>query len=154
MTTGQKAWVLVMIFSSCAAGAVATHLMRQRAEEDFDPKPLYGVIFSQFRACLEDDFRTAYDEASVTTQRHFTLVEFASRVRSKYGRILRPQKLEFAKASLEGSRAFVEVYFVNGDRQVTPALFTMIQEQGQWRIENFEIFESWPFDRQIAGARA
>jgi Domain of unknown function (DUF4864) len=154
MTKGQKGWVLVMIFSCCAAGAIATHLIRQRAEEEFDPKPLYGVIYSQFRACLQDDFRTAYDEASVTTQRHFTLVEFASRIRTKYGTILRPQKLEFAKTSLQGSRAFVEVYFVNGDRQVTPALFTMIQEQGQWRIENFEIFESWPSDRRIAGSRA
>src|ERR1700674_2057535 len=99
MTTGQKGWVLVMIFSCCAAGAIATHLIRQRAEEEFDPKPLYGVIYSQFPACLQDDFRTAYDEASVTTQRHFTLVEFASRIRTKYGTILRPQKLEFAKTS-------------------------------------------------------
>lgn len=153
MTTRQKAWVLVLMFGCCAAGAIATHLLRERAEEQFDPKPLYGVIFSQFRACLDDDFRTAYDEASVTTQRHFTLVQFASRIRSKYGNILRPQKLEFAKTSLQGPRAFVEVYFVNGEKQVTPALFTMIQEQGQWRIENFEVFDPWPIDRQIAGTR-
>jgi hypothetical protein len=45
----------------------------------------------------------------------------------------------------------VEIYFMSAQGQVTPALFTMIQENGIWRIENFEVFETWPLDRRLAG---
>jgi hypothetical protein len=45
----------------------------------------------------------------------------------------------------------VEVYFLSVRGQVTPALFTMIQENEIWRIENFEIFETWPLGRGLAG---
>jgi len=154
MTIRQKAWVLAVFFLLCVGGAVATYFCRERAEEQFDPKPLFEVIFSQFRACLGDDFRTAYDEASVTTQHHFTLAQYISRIRTKYGSILRLQKLEFGKTSLQGQRAIVEVYFVDSANQVTPALFTMVQEERRWRIENFEVFETWPAKRQISGSRA
>jgi hypothetical protein len=27
----------------------------------------------------------------------------------------------------------------------------MIQENGVWRIENFEVFETWPLGRRLAG---
>jgi hypothetical protein len=59
--------------------------------------------------------------------------------------------LYFGSSSLEYHRATVEVYFLSAGGQVTPALFTMIQENGVWRIENFEVFESWPPGRRLAG---
>ena len=45
----------------------------------------------------------------------------------------------------------MEVYFSSARGQVTPALFTMIQENANWRIENFEVFETWPLGRRLAG---
>jgi hypothetical protein len=59
--------------------------------------------------------------------------------------------LQFGSTSLEYHRAVVEVYFSSTRGQVTPALFTMIQENGNWRIENFEVFETWPLGRRLAG---
>jgi hypothetical protein len=151
MTIGQKAGALALFFLLCAGGAVATHFSREHEEDQFDPKPLFGVIFSQYRACLDDDFRTAYSEASETNQHQFSLVQYASRIRTKYGSILQPQKVQFGKTSLRDQRALVEVYFVDSANHVTPALFTMIREKGGWRIENFEVFDTWPSERQIAG---
>jgi hypothetical protein len=45
----------------------------------------------------------------------------------------------------------VEVYFSGAHGQVTPALFTMIQENEMWRIENFEVYETWPDGHRLAG---
>ena len=146
-----KSFFLMSFFVVSGVAAVATHVWRQRVEAEFDPKPLYGVISAQFEACRSDDFGKAYGQASRGVQEHFTLVQYVSKIRTEYGRIPRPQKLQFGSTSLEYHRAMVEVYFLSDRGEVTPALFTMIQENGVWRIENFEIFETWPLGRRLAG---
>jgi hypothetical protein len=146
-----KSVLLMGFFVVSAAAAVATHVWRQRVEAEFDPKPLYGVIFAQFEACSSDDFGKAYGQASRGVQEHFTLIQYVSKIRTEYGRISEPQKLQFGSTSLEYHRAMVEVYFLSARGLITPALFTMIQENGVWRIENFEVFETWPLGRRLAG---
>ena len=145
-----KSVLLMSFFVVSAAAAVATHVWRQRVEAEFDPKPLYGVIFAQFEACSLDDFGKAYGQASKGVQEHFTLIQYVSKIRTEYGRISEPQKLQFGSTSLEYHRAMVEVYFLSARGLITPALFTMIQENGVWRIENFEVFETWPLGRRLA----
>ena len=146
-----KSLFLMSFFVVSGVAAVATHVWRQRIEEEFDPKPLYGVIFAQFEACSLDDFGKAYGQASKGVQEHFTLIQYVSKIRTEYGRISEPQKLQFGSTSLEYHRAMVEVYFLSARGLITPALFTMIQENGVWRIENFEVFETWPLGRRLAG---
>ena len=138
-------------FVVSGVAAVATHVWRQRVEAEFDPKPLYGVISAQFEACRSDDFGKAYGQASRGVQEHFTLIQYVSKIQTEYRRIPRPQKLQFGSTTLEYHRAMVEVYFLSDRGETTPALFTMIQENGVWRIENFEIFETWPLGRRLAG---
>ena len=146
-----KAFVLTGFFVVCAVAAVATHVWRQRVEAEFDPRPLFGVISDQFQACRSDDFGRAYDQASRAAQEHFTLVQYVSKIRTEYGRISRVERIQFGTTSLEHHRAVVQVFFLSARDQVTPALFTMIQEGGSWRIENFEILDSWPLERRLAG---
>jgi Domain of unknown function (DUF4864) len=146
-----KSFFLMSFFVVSGVAAVATHVWRQRVEAEFDPKPLYAVIFAQFEACRSDDFGKAYGQASRGVQEHFTLIQYVSKIRTEYGRISQPQKLQFGSTSLEYHRATVEVYFLSAGGQVTPALFTMIQENALWRIENFEVFETWPPGRRLAG---
>jgi hypothetical protein len=147
-----KSLLLLSFFVMSGAAAVATHVWRQRAEAEFNPKPLYGVIFAQFEACRSDDFGKAYGQASSGVQEHFTLVQYVSKIRTEYGRISQLQQLQFGSTSLDSHRAMVEVYFLTTQGQVTPALFTMIQENSTWRIENFEVFETWPLGRRLAGS--
>jgi hypothetical protein len=146
-----KSFLLMTFFVVSGVAAIATHVWRQRFEAEFDPKPLYTVIFEQFEACRSDDFGKAYGQASRGVQEHFTLVQYVSKIQNEYGPISQFQKLQFGSTSLEYHRAMVEVYFLSGTGQVTPALFTMIQENGDWRIENFEVFETWPLGRRLAG---
>jgi hypothetical protein len=146
-----KSFVLTSFFVVCAIAAVATHFWRQRAEAEFDPRPLFRVISAQFEACRSDDFGKAYDQASRGAQEHFTLVQYVSKIRTEYARIYLAEKLEFGTTSLENHRAIVQVFFLSARNQVTPALFTMIQEAGSWRIENFEVLVTWPLDRRLAG---
>src|ERR1700746_2969589 len=94
-------------FSVFAIAAVATHFWRQRAEAEFDPRPLFGVIFAQFQACRSDDFGKAYDQASRAAQQHFTLIQYVSKIRTEYGHIARAETLQFGTTSLEHHRAIV-----------------------------------------------
>jgi hypothetical protein len=108
------------------------------------------VISAQFEACRSDDFGKAYGQASRGVQERFTLIQYVSKLRTEYGPISQLQRLQFGPTSLEYHRAAVRVYFLSDSGQVTPALFTMIQENGLWRIENFEVFETWPLGRRLA----
>jgi hypothetical protein len=146
-----KSFLLTVFFLLAAIAAIVTHFWRERSEAEFDPKPLYQVISAQFDACRSDDFGKAYDQASSGVQERFTLVQYVSKIRTEYGRISQLQTLQFGSTSLDNHRAMVEVYFLGAQDQVTPALFTMVQENGIWRIENFEVFETWPVDRRLAG---
>jgi hypothetical protein len=146
-----KSFLLMSFFVVSGVAAVATHVWRQRFEAEFDPRPLYRVISEQFEACRSDDFGKAYGQASRGVQEHFTLIQYASKIRTEYGPISEFQKLQFGSTSLEYHRATVEVYFLSGSGQVTPALFTMIQENAVWRIENFDVFETWPLGRRLGG---
>jgi uncharacterized protein DUF4864 len=147
-----KSLCLMSFFVVAAVAAIATHAWRQRIEAEFDPRPLYGVIFKQFEACRADDFGKAYDQASRGVQERFTLVQYVSKIRTEYGRISHPEKLQFGSTSLEYRRAMVEVYVLGNHGEVTPALFTMTQENGTWRIENFQVFETWPAGHRLAGS--
>lgn len=146
-----KSFLLTVFFVVGAIAAVATHVWRERVEAEFDPKPLYRVISAQFEACRSDDFGKAYDQASSDVQERFTLIQYVSKIRTEYRRISQLQTLQFGSTSIDYHRVIVEVYFLGIEGQVTPALFTMIQENGIWRIENFEVFETWPVDRHLAG---
>ena len=147
-----RSLLLVSAFVLSAVAAIVTHYWRERFEAEFDPRPLFSVISSQFQAWRNDDFGTAYDQASSGAQAHFSLIQYVTRIRTEYGRISSWKKLEFGRTSLENQRAIVEVYFLSSRDQVTPARFTLVQEGATWRIENFEIFETWPESRRLAGS--
>jgi hypothetical protein len=152
MTVRFRSLLLVGAFVLSAVAAIVTHYWRERCETEFDPRPLFTVISSQFQAWRTDDFGFAYDQASSGAQAHFSLIQYVTKIRTEYGRISSWKKLEFGRISLENQRAIVEVYFLSGRGQVTPARFTLVQEGEAWRIENFEIFETWPPGRRLAGS--
>ena len=69
-----RSLLLVSVFVLSAVAAIVTHYWRERFEAEFDPRPLFRVISSQFQAWRTDDFGTAYDQASRGAQAHFSLI--------------------------------------------------------------------------------
>lgn len=153
MTTRAKICLLAGLFIICAVGAILTHLTQIQAENAFDPRPLYGVIVAQFQAWKSDDLIKAYQQASRRTQERFTSVQYLSKIRIEYSRIPGPIQIEFGRISLDHQRASVPVYFMAAGDQVTPAKFILVKENGNWRIENFEVFDSWPLGQRFSGTR-
>jgi hypothetical protein len=153
MTSRFKAILLSGTLLICAAGTVVTRLWQDQFEATVKPAALYQVILAQYHACRADDFRQAYQECSSAAQQHFTMVQFETKVRSQYGRINCPERIDFGEISLERRRAYVRVYYTSNTHAVTPALYTLVYESGCWRVENFEIYDTWPVNRQIAGTR-
>ncbi len=153
MTARCKAMLLSGALLLCAGGTVVTRLYQDRFEAGVRPSELYRVILSQYQACRSDDLRQAYRQSSRAAQEHLTAVQFESKVRSQYGRIHSPEKVDFGEVSLERRRAYVQVFYTNNAREITPALYTLVYESGEWRVENFEIYETWPANRRLAGMR-
>jgi Domain of unknown function (DUF4864) len=153
MTPRIKAGMLSAFFFVCAAAAITTHFIREAEERELNPQDLYQVIVAQFVACHSDQYRAAYNQASRGVQENLTLVQFETKVRSEYARIPQPRNLEFGRIQLRHERASVEIYFVSDVEEVTPALYTLVKENGSWRIENFEVFESWPTAWRLRGMR-
>src|SRR4029077_8608728 len=102
-----------------ATATLVPHNWREPFDAEFDPRPLFDVIFVQFQACRSDEFSKAYDQASRGAQAHFSLVQYVTKIRNEYGRILQPEKLQFGRTSCENYRAFVAVYFLCTHDQVT-----------------------------------
>ena len=153
MTSRFKAILLSGTLLICAAGTVVTRLWQDQFEATVKPDALYQVILAQYHACRADDFRQAYQESSSAAQQHLTVVQLETKVRSQYGRISCPERIDFGEISLERRRAYVRVYYTSNTNQVTPALYTLVYEASCWRVENFEIYDTWPANRQIAGTR-
>ena len=153
MTSRFKAILLSGTLLICAAGTIVTRFSQDRFEATVKPAALYAVILAQYHAYRADDFRQAYQESSSAAQQHLSVVQFETKVRSQYGRINRPEKIDFGEIALERCRAYVRVYYTSNAHQVTPALYTLVYETGCWRVENFEIYDTWPVSRQLAGTR-
>jgi hypothetical protein len=153
MTSRFKAVLLSGTLLMCAAGTVVTRFWQDQFEATVKPGALYAVILAQYHACRADNFGQAYRESSSAAQQHLTVVQFETKVRSQYGRINRPEKIDFGEIALERHRAYVRVYYTSNTHQVTPALYTLAYETGCWRVENFEIYDTWPASRQLAGTR-
>src|ERR1700752_842283 len=110
MIVRLRSLLLASAFVLSAVAAIVTHYWRGRFEAEFNPRPLFSVISSQFQAWRTDDFGTAYDQASSGAQAHFSLIQYVSKIRTEYGRISRWTKLQFGLPSLENPGATREVY--------------------------------------------
>jgi hypothetical protein len=151
MKTRVKAIFLIGFFLVCAGGALVTHFWQTEIDASVRPQEIYGVVMAQFKACQTDNFRQVYLDAATDIQRQFTLVEYESKLKSEYGNIGKFSELQFGDIDIQQQQASVQIYFLNHEQRVTPALFTLVRERGIWRVENFEIFNPWPLGRHLAG---
>jgi hypothetical protein len=154
MKTGVKAILLVSFFLVCAGGVVITHFWQTERDAEVRSQEIYGTIMAHFKACQVDNFRQVYEDASTDIQKRFTLVQYETKLKSEYENIGECSELQFGNLQVEGEQATVQIYFLNSEHRVTPALYNLVREKGIWRVENLEIFNPWPRDRRLAGMTA
>ena len=117
------------------------------------PAELFSVVYRQVNAVQADNFSGAYEQASGTFQRKFNLPQFISLVRSNYAGISSAVRVEFGPVESRGDCAKLSVYFIDSKGQVTPCIYTLVNEGEAWKIENATVLRRWSEKSRIAGLR-
>ena len=145
---------LVLFFLAVCATAVLVHSYDLIRSQRINPAELFAAVRGQLAACRDQDFPTAYRQASATVRQQWPLERFAAMVRNDYARALQPGRVEFGSWKSQGSRAVVEVYFIDRAGTVTPCLYSLVCEGELWKIDGTRWGKSWRAGQNLRGIRS
>ena len=150
MTRLMKAGLLLFFFSLCGAAFIVTHRVRAPAPA---PQTLFAVMNEQLAAFRAADYPGAYRYAATGVQQKFTLPQFEKMVRRNYAELTSAQRVEFGTVEVEGSNAFVQVFFFAGDGTVRLFLYNLIAEEDGWKIAGVEELSGYRKASRASGTR-
>ena len=137
MTRIAKSFVLLFVFSLWAAALIVTYQFT-RPTPVLTPRELYSAVGNQLSAFRVADFSRAYRNASSRVQQKFSLPQFESMIRRKFGGLTETPRVEFGFVQAEGESAILQVFFFAGDGAARAFLYTFVIEEGVWKIEGIE----------------
>ena len=137
MTSTAKASLLLFFFSLCGTAFVITHQWQERIPAPL-PRELFAVVNEQLAAVRVADYPGAYRHAATGVQQKFTLPQFETMVRRSYGDMARGHRVEFGSVKVEGSAAFVQVFFISHEGGIRSFLYSMTAEQRLWKISGVQ----------------
>jgi uncharacterized protein DUF4864 len=122
-----------------AAGALGLALLTLAATaagQGADPRAdMARTVLDQLAAFRRDDWTAAYGYASAAIQSRFGLEEFRQMVTGGYGPIARSASATVSHVEVvDPSHGLVEVRVEGANGETVDALYEVVDEQGQWRI--------------------
>jgi hypothetical protein len=90
---------------------------------------------------------------SLGFQERFNVEAFAELVRTDYPAVLRADRVEFGSVRFIASQAIIQVYFILPDGEVIPCLYSLVHEEGSWKIDGARFEQRWPSGRRLGGTR-
>lgn len=150
MTRLAKASLLLFFFSLCGVAAFVTHRWNERRPPP-QPRELFAVVNDQLAAFRASDFPGAYRYSSTGVQQKFTLAQFEEMVRRNYAEMANATRVEFGSVKIEGRSAVVQVFFFRRDGSVRTFLYSLLSEEGQWRIGGVQEIEEDRSSQELAG---
>lgn len=142
--------------SAIAAVCLAAGLFQaweQHTREALRPADLFDVVWRQIAAFREDDYAGAYQQVSTGFQERFNIRSFTDLAHSEYPILCRADRVEFGPVHWDGKHAIVPVYFFLPDGEVVPTLYSMVQEDSDWKIDALRVQKRWPAGRRLGGTR-
>ena len=149
MSRTAKIGVLAVISISALVQSRLTFL-----RQSMPPNELYEVVRQQIRAVRENDFASAYRQASASVQEQFNIEAFSALTRTEFPGLMRAERVEFGAVHFEGRRALVPVYFFLADGGVIPCVYSLVQEEAAWKIDGTRPLKRWPVGRRLGGVRS
>ncbi len=137
MNRFAKAASLLFFFSLCGAAFFITERFRERVPAP-TPHELFVVVNNQLAAFRADDFSSAYRQASTGVQQKFTLPQFEAMVRRNYAEMAQARRVEFGSVKVSGSTALMEVFFFASDGAARVFVYSLISEDGGWKVGGVE----------------
>jgi hypothetical protein len=153
MTRQLKIAALVLLLAVCAASAIVQGY-RQRQRELIRPTELFDVIWQQVSAFRVEDYASAYRQISLGFQERFDIEAFTDLIHSDYPPLKMAERVEFGAVRWDGRRAIVPAYFFMPDREVIPCFYSLVQEDGNWKIDGVKVLKRWRAGQRLGGLRA
>jgi|GEM_PF-447599 len=143
MTQKIKASLLFFFLSLCAGAVIVTHHFRSHRPPP-SPRELFAVVEEQLAAFRASDYPSAYRHSASSVQQKFTLPQFEAMIRRDYGDMASARQVEFGLVQVTGSAAVVQVFFreTNGTRRCF--LYSLLVENGVWRINGVQAMRPSP----------
>jgi hypothetical protein len=141
------------VFSFASTLALYEYSTRPRPERSA-PQELYSVVQQHLAACRSADFLRAYHQAASAVQERVTLVEFERKLRRNYFSVAAAQHVEYGAVRHprdEAERALVDVYFISHSGEASGWTFTLLYEDGDWKVDHGEPIPGWPTGERLSG---
>lgn len=152
MRRRARVLIAVFLFAVCIVAAIVQAIQRQQ-RDSLRPAALFDVVSKQYAAFRIDDYAGAYEHVSTGFQERFTIASFTDLVRSEYPQLGHAERVEFGPVHWDGRHAVVPTYFFLADGAVVPCLYSMVQENIDWRIDSIRVLKPWPAGKRLGGTR-
>ena len=154
MSRFAKATLLLFFFSLCGAAFFITARVQEACAPPA-PHEFFAVVNDQLAAFRADDFPSAYRQATTGVQQKFTLPQFEAMVRRELrGHGERAAGGVWLACEWKGETALVQVFFFAGDGSVRVFLYSLISEDGGWKIGGVEELNRYRPNRAGSGRHA
>ena len=153
MNRAAKLILLAGLFAVCGAGAILQN-KAERRRQTVPPNALYAIVWQQIVAFREDDYASAYRQVSVNFQEKFNIEAFSDLARTEYPSVRRAERVEFGAVHFEGRHAIIPAYLFLPDGDVIPCIYSLVNEDGGWKIDGARILRRWPAGRRLGGMRS
>ncbi len=139
-------WTWMVFIGVCLGSIAAACTWAMREPGAPEPRELYAVVERHLAACHSGDYPLAYHASASEVQEKFSLVQFERELRRDWWPLVRRDHVEFGlvkPARGNRHRATVDVFFVFRRGEVIARRYSLVREQGDWKIDG---------SRAIAGA--
>jgi hypothetical protein len=148
----MKLAILGATFSVCAAGVFIRPALPRRIAEP-RPSELYQVVMEELQAVKEADYVSAYRHVSLSMQERYNLDLFANMVRTERPDLVRYERVEFGSARVRGGQATVPAYLFLPGGDIAVVTYTLVREEGAWRIDASHVQRRWSSGYRVKGTR-
>jgi hypothetical protein len=146
MTQQRISWALWMFTVACLGSVALACGWAVRGPGAPEPRELFAVVERHLVACHSGDYPLAYHASASEVQEKFSLVQYERELRRDWWPLLRRDHVEFGQVRAvrgDRNRATVDVFFVFRRGEVMARRYSLVREEGDWKIDG-----SWP----VAGA--
>lgn len=154
MNARGKVVVLSLVFAVCGTAALLNARLQNEREPTVRPADLYAVVNSQLVDLRAANFSRAYEHASTDVQQRLNIEQFADLVRKDYVGMTHAAHVEFGFVEMRGRRAIVQVFLIDEIGQVTPCIYSLVNEGEGWKIEGAHLLRRWPAGARLGGMRS
>lgn len=154
MSSRGKVLVLFGLFALCGSAALVTFLVQNARDAAIRPAELYAVVNSQLADVRAANFSRAYEHASTDVQQRFNIEQFTEMARRDYASLAAKSHVEFGFVEKHGRHAVIQVFFIDDAGQVTPCVYSLVNEGEGWKISGAHFLRRWPADARLGGMRS